>query len=101
MNKNNRTCYTCGSKYSYCPTCNPHEPVFKTMFCSEVCEAIWKILVKNGTGEFSDAETLEKLFEYEVPAELSEGVSKHLEKLIASQINIDEEAEETDDEHGE
>ena len=46
MSKNNRTCLTCGEKYSYCHTCNKKDPAWKAEFHSETCKDIFDICVR-------------------------------------------------------
>ena len=45
----NRTCISCGEKYSYCPDCSrvaALEPVWRSEFCSESCMTLWTTLTK-------------------------------------------------------
>lgn len=40
--KDNRTCFCCGNKYSYCPSCanDVNKPSWYLMFCSEECKEV-------------------------------------------------------------
>lgn len=49
MASKNRKCLSCGTKYSYCPTCSrvdALEPAWKSEFCSEDCMTLWTALTK-------------------------------------------------------
>ncbi len=49
MASKNRKCLSCGTKYSYCPSCSrvdALEPSWKSEFCSETCMALWTTLTK-------------------------------------------------------
>lgn len=46
MAKDNKECTLCHIKYSYCPTCNTREPLYKNMFCSENCKDIFDTICK-------------------------------------------------------
>lgn len=51
MASKNRKCLSCGTKYSYCPSCsrvNALEPTWKSEFCSETCMTLWTTLTKYG-----------------------------------------------------
>lgn len=44
--KDNRTCFCCGNKYSYCPSCanDASKPSWYLMFCNEECKDVNTIL---------------------------------------------------------
>ena len=49
MASKNRKCLSCGTKYSYCPSCSRAdalEPYWKSEFCSETCMTLWSTLTK-------------------------------------------------------
>ena len=49
MASKNRKCLSCGTKYSYCPSCSridALEPSWKSEFCSETCMTLWSTLTK-------------------------------------------------------
>ena len=51
MASKNRKCLSCGTKYSYCPSCsrvNALEPSWKSEFCSDTCMTLWTTLTKYG-----------------------------------------------------
>lgn len=46
MARKNKKCSTCGSVYSYCPTCNSADrlaPAWKSEFCSKECSELWDV----------------------------------------------------------
>lgn len=49
MVSKNRKCLSCGTKYSYCPSCSrvdALDSVWKSEFCSETCMTLWSTLTK-------------------------------------------------------
>lgn len=44
MARKNRKCASCGTTYSYCPSCSGADklaPTWKSEFCSEICKDVW------------------------------------------------------------
>lgn len=104
MAKYNRTCYTCSSKYHYCPTCQDElrDPKIYTMFCCEKCQSIFLTLAENGSGKV-DAETCKKnLLSLNITEndKMSLSVKEHFDRVMATKLKenikeIDEEVVET------
>ena len=65
MSKANRTCYCCGRKYYYCPSCNDdrRDPKIYTMWDSELCKEIFNTLTDES---FKKITTLYIRWSYEV-----------------------------------
>ena len=63
MARRDRTCYLCGTKYSYCPTCTDDrtKPSWMAEFHSEDCVRIFDICTKFNMGTVSKAEAQEVL----------------------------------------
>ena len=96
MAKHNRTCYTCSSKYYYCPTCpdDNRDPKIYTMFCSERCQSIFLTLAENGSGKV-DAETCKQnLLSLNITEndKMSPDVREHFDRIMA--INLKEDIKE-------
>lgn len=82
---NNRICKICGKSYHYCPTCprDADKPSWMTRFDSDTCKKLWDILVANGNGSTTDAETVQKLnaLNYKSLEIDNQGVRDHIAKL--------------------
>ena len=83
MAKVNKSCRTCGSEYTYCPSCNYNEPGYKQFVCSENCYNIWNTLSRNGVGLAATQETLEALEHISMPSTLQPGIKAHIDRLWA------------------
>lgn len=83
MAKVNKSCRTCGSEYTYCPSCNYNEPGYRQFVCSENCYNIWNTLSRNGVGLTTTQETLEALEHISVPSTLQPGIKSHIDRLWA------------------
>ena len=81
MAKVNKSCRTCGSEYTYCPSCNYNEPGYRQFVCSENCYNIWNTLSRNGVGLATTQETLEALERIPMPSTLQPGISAHIDRL--------------------
>lgn len=59
----NRTCFVCGNKYSYCPSCerDKMKPNWYTLFCGEKCKELNDILSANTYGRLSDKEASDSI----------------------------------------
>ena len=102
MGKNNRTCYTCGKKYSYCFSCpDDPRPRWSYMFDCEECKDIFEIVTSYGTGSYSAQETYEKLQKYNLEdkdfSTYSYGVQKLMKQLF-EELNSVETTEITQEE---
>lgn len=56
MAKKNRECMTCGTKYSYCPSCNRNSPAWMTDFHEENCKNIFQICTSFNVNVMSKSE---------------------------------------------
>ena len=81
--KVNKSCRTCGSEYSYCPSCDYKDPSYKQIVCSENCYNIWNTLSRKGVGLATTQETLEALELIPMPSTLQPGISAHIDRLWA------------------
>lgn len=93
MAKYNRTCYTCSTKYHYCPTCpdDVRDPKVYTMFCGEKCQSIFLTLAENGSGRV-DAETCKKnLLALNITEndKMSDDVREHFNRIMATELKED------------
>lgn len=59
----NRTCFICGNKYDYCPSCerDKMKPSWYSLFCGDTCKEINNILSANTAKKLSDKEASEKI----------------------------------------
>ena len=87
MSKPNRTCYCCGRKYYYCPSCpdESKDPKIYTMWDSELCRDIFNVLVDESTKKINTLECKNKLIELCVDKNtvLKESVRKHVDRVMA------------------
>ena len=51
MAKRNRICYSCGTKYEYCPSCaiDFSKPKWMFCFCCEECKDVFEVLSNYNT----------------------------------------------------
>lgn len=63
MPKNNKTCITCGKKYSYCPGCGRSDVdnMWKNIYCSENCRNIFNLMTSYCAGHVSKEKAIETL----------------------------------------
>ena len=57
---NNRKCFCCSTRYSYCPNCSGADriaPSWKATFCSEDCMTIWTTCTKFNMGKLTKLES--------------------------------------------
>lgn len=59
----NRTCFICGNKYDYCPSCerDKMKPSWYALFCGDVCDNINDILSANTAKKITDKEASKRL----------------------------------------
>ena len=82
----NRTCYTCGKEYYFCPNC-PSETrveVFYHMFCCERCSEIFKSLTDETFKHITTKQCKDKLVELGVsPNEkFKECINRHIKEVF-------------------
>lgn len=59
---NNRKCFCCSTRYSYCPNCSTADrlaPSWKATFCSEDCMTLWTTCTRFNMGKHTKAEAKE------------------------------------------
>ena len=78
---NTYKCVVCGTKHQFCPKCQVVLPNYDyERYCSQAHADIFAILSKHGCGLATAEETLEALEVYDT-ANLTEGITKHIETL--------------------
>ena len=86
MSKANRTCYCCGSKYYYCPSCHNErrDPKVYTMFDSELCKEIFNTLVNESMENITTLECKEKLVKLGVNKNtvLKDSIREHVNRVM-------------------
>lgn len=86
MSKANRECYTCSSKYYYCPNCpsSTKKESYYNMFCSERCSKIFKTLTNETFKKVTTEQCKEELLNLNISLNESfkDGVKKHIEKVM-------------------
>ena len=96
MAKKNRTCFTCGEKYYYCPSCaDEFRPTWMVMFDCEECKSIFQICSSYFTGSISkeDArDVLEKIGLKEFDS-YEESVAKELKEICTDDVSKKEDEE--------
>lgn len=83
---NEKNCRVCGKKYQYCPSCNPKEPAYKSMFCTEQCEAIWNVLTMHGTRKIDEEKAFELLAKCDIPSCFTPDIQRHIDKIMGALI---------------
>lgn len=82
----NRTCFICGNKYDYCPTCDRDrlKPSWYALFCSNTCYEINKILSQNTVGKLSILEAQKELknINFNKASIINELTKSHIEKIM-------------------
>lgn len=94
MARLNRTCFTCGCKYSYCPSCpeDSDKPAWMAMFHDENCKDIFNVINENFYGHISDEDAIQTLnrcdlsinFTYEVRSDIEKLKNK---KIVPKKVN--------------
>ncbi len=87
MPKANRTCYCCGRKYYYCPSCNDdrRDPKIYAMFDSELCKEIFSALTDETFKKITTSECKGKLIKLGVNENmvLNAPIRKHADKVMS------------------
>ena len=84
--KNNKTCYTCGKVYTYCPSCGEfaHLPKWHNMFHDENCMKIFDVASAYATGLASPVEAADFLKECDIAIEINNPVlKKQLDEIFS------------------
>lgn len=87
MPKANRTCYCCGRKYYYCPSCSGEKKDSRiyTMWDSELCMEIFNLLTNESFKKITTLECKKKLIELGVDENtvLKDSVRKHVDRVMS------------------
>lgn len=94
MGKDNRICYLCGEKYSYCPTCSEDtfKPSWYSMWCSEYCKDVDQILAAHTVKVISIEEAKQKLLDLNLDFDkmkMNNDIREHLNEILSfEQIKV-------------
>lgn len=92
MSKANRECYTCSSKYYYCPSCpsSTKKESYYNMFCSERCSKIFKTLTNETFKKITTEQCKEELLNLNIALNESfkDGVEKHIKKVMGHEESL-------------
>lgn len=95
MAKRNRTCLSCGIKYSYCPTCSVDKakPTWMTEFCNEVCKELFGTATRYNMQVLTKSEAKEIIenLELKEKSEYVDFIQKDLENILGEEKVIAEE----------
>lgn len=88
MGKDNRICYLCGQKYSYCPTCSDdvYKPSWYAMWCNEHCKDIDQVLASHTVGVIDIKEAKQKLLSLNLDfdnMQIKEDIRVHLDEILS------------------
>lgn len=91
MARRSRTCYLCGAKYEYCPTCaqDRMKPIWMSEFHSENCKNIFKICTDFNLGLLTKQETRKSLKRCDLSNQGSfkEYVQQDISKILKNDRN--------------
>ena len=97
MSKANRECYTCSSKYYYCPSCPSgiKKESYYNMFCSERCSKIFKTLTDETFKKITTEQCKEELNKLNVTLSESfkSSVANHIKRVIGHEESLIEKIE--------
>lgn len=83
-----RICIACGSKYEYCPVCNPQDkskPAWMYAYDKESCMKLWKIMSAFSSGYATKEDVRRVVNRYNIiPSKLTPNVGKHLKEILNS-----------------
>lgn len=86
MAKTNKECYTCSTKYYYCPTCpsTAKKETYYNMFCSERCSKIFKLLSDETFKRITISECKEQLLGLNVSTDenFKESIKNHVQRVL-------------------
>lgn len=93
MAKSNRICFLCGKKYSYCNTCGSdiNKPSWYTMWCSETCKDLDRILAAHTMQQITTEEAKNKIENLKLNNInfIDENVKKHYNEIMSYEIQND------------
>lgn len=96
--KNNKTCYTCGKIYTYCPSCSEfsHLPKWMNMWHDENCMNIWNIVCDHETKLISTTEAASRLAECNLSIEIkNDTLNKQIDNIMET-ANVEKYTEKTE-----
>lgn len=92
MPKANRTCYCCGKKYYYCPSCSGErkDPRIYTMWDSELCMEVFNLLTNESLKKITTLECKKRLIELGVNENtvLKDSVRRHVDRVMSYKEEI-------------
>lgn len=93
MAKSNRICFLCGKKYLYCNTCGSdiNKPSWYTMWCSETCKDLDRILAAHTMQQITTEEAKNKIENLKLNNInfIDENVKKHYNEIMSYEIQND------------
>lgn len=100
-------CFCCGKEYSYCPNCSKDkdkDASIYTMFDSERCKKIFRILTAQSLGKKTNEECLAELRSLNVTSDenFKETIKNHIQLIFRHAeedvaVNVDEQEEEVEE----
>lgn len=94
MARRNRKCLSCGTKYSYCPTCSVDKakPTWMTEFCNEVCKELFDTATRYNIKMLTKPEAKEIIEKLELKdrSEYVDFIQKDLENILGEEKVIEE-----------
>ena len=95
--RGDRTCYICGKKYNYCPSCgiDSNKPNWYFLTCSETCNEINEILSQHTAGRITDEVAKERLTKIHVENVdiIHEEDRQHVQQIMKTQAKVFENKE--------
>lgn len=89
-----RICLVCGSKYQYCGHCAEKIILWKTVYCSEECRAIFNECGNFEAGKLSQKDAYEKLISLNIKNKnVRDSVAESVAKIMAYEQQIKKEEE--------
>lgn len=92
MPKANRTCYCCGKKYYYCPSCSGErkDPRIYTMWDSELCMEVFNLLTNESLKKITTLECKKRLIELGVNENtvLKDSVRRHVDRVMSYEEEV-------------
>lgn len=89
----NRTCFCCGTKYNYCPTCEQdrHLETWHIMFDNENCKKIFQICTDDFLNHTTREETIRLLEDCDLSQidKLYPATYEQIKEILASKIVAD------------
>lgn len=90
-----RICRVCGKEYEYCPNCTAFatQPKWRMNWDSEMCKAVWDIIVRYNTEHISKDEVKAVLDSYGIEnySVFNKMIASELKKIFAESKKSDRE----------